>query len=92
MTYAAAKKALGAEQKVTRPSFGEGAFIFHGMPFVHIYFDDKAGVAQSHNASEHYNVPYKSGGILCKKTEEIEVGWTPTKEDTKATDWEIVTD
>ncbi len=89
LTYAQAKKALDAEQKVTRPSFGEGAFIFHGQPFVEIGFVVNE-ITQQVNASAHHNIPYKSGGILCKKTDVIEVGWQPTKEDLKAEDWEIV--
>lgn len=90
MNYEEAKSALGSEKKVTRPSFGEGAFIFHALPFANIYFEGEDGVAASANASAYFNVPYKSGGVLCKKTDVIEVGWNPTKEDVMADDWDIV--
>ena len=91
MNYTQAKAQLGAEKVVTRKAFAEGEFIFHGHPFVQIYLPDEGGIVQAHNASSHYNLPYKSGGILCKKTaKNIEVGWSPTKKDLEADDWEVV--
>lgn len=89
LTYAEALNLLGQNQRVTRPSFGEGSFIFHGQPFVEISFVVNE-ISQQVNASAHYNVPFKSGGVLCKKTDEIEVGWDPSPEDTKAKDWVVV--
>lgn len=89
MDYTETLRALGAGKKVTRPSFGEGAFVFHGQPFVEVGFVVNE-ISQQVNASSHYNVPYKSGGVLCKKTDVIEVGYVPSEEDLGADDWEIV--
>ncbi len=89
MTYTQAIEKLGAEEIVTRKAFQEGTFVFHGYPFVQVYKADEKGIGQAFNASSLYNTPYKAGGILCKKSDVIEIGYAPTKEDLMADDWEV---
>lgn len=87
MTYNEAIIELNKGNKVSR---WVNQFLFHAHPLCEITIIER-GVEKQVNASSYFNLPYKSGGCFCIKTEtEIIVGWQPTDEDKESKDWKVV--
>lgn len=89
MNYEQAVKEVENGNSATRKEWPEGSFIFYGIPFVEISIQTEGQSEQIVNASAHYNVPFKTTRIICKKTDVIEIGWNPTAGDRTGEDWKI---